>query len=271
MGVYSPNIIAAKEEYITTYKTLKDLYEIQGKSMSELKKDLTLRAVERKLINLDVSAGQIRQLEKTKNAGRLTFYHSPISGVIIKKNVLQGSHIKAGQELFRIANLSSLWVFIHIFEKDLRFVKKGQKVTIKSGAYPDKAFHARIDLIYPFFNMETRDVKVRIILPNTKQLLRPGMYVNVAVESKLSGDTVTIPDQAIIYSGEKNYVFVSLGKGKFEVRPITILTRSEGKAVITKGLEEKELVVANGQFLLDSEASLKGALQKGETSGGHSH
>ena len=264
MGVYSQKILASKEEYITTYQSLKKLYESQGKSVEEFRKDRTLIASKRKLQYLDVPSAQINRMETTGVADKLTYYHSPISGVIIKKNVLKGSHIKPGMELFRVANLSRLWIFIHIFEKDLPFVKKGQQVEIQSTVYPDKKFKGKIDLIYPFFNMKTRDIKVRIIISNRKGILKPGMFVNVNVKSNITKNVVTIPDHSVIFSGEKNYVFVSLGDGDFEVRPVIVLTRSAGKAVISSGLKKNDMIVANGQFLLDSEASLKEALQKGK-------
>ncbi len=270
MGVYSQMVFAAMEEYVTTYQSLKSIYHSQNKSTDELRKDPSLIASKKKLLYLDVPPEQINALEKAGSAERLTYFRSPISGIIVKKNVLQGEYIKPGQELFRIANLSTLWVFIHIFEKDLPFIKKGQRVEIESAAYPGKTFSGRIDLIYPFFDMKTRDAKVRIIVSNRGLLLKPGMYIEVTVQSSLKEKVITIPELAIIYSGEKNYVFVSLGEGDFEIRPVTVLTRSGGKAVISKGLRENELVVANGQFLLDSEASLKEALEKGEMTG-HQH
>ncbi len=270
MGIYSQKILAAKEEYLTTYQSIKNSYVAQGKDEAGMRKDPTLVASKRKLIYLDVPASQISILEKSGKAERLTFFRAPISGILTKKSVLQGSFIKSGQELFRIANLRSLWVFIHIFEKDISFIKKGQKVNIKTTAYPGKIFKGKIDLIYPYLDMMTKDVKVRIVVPNENRLLKPGMFTNVEVRSALSGKVITIPEQSVIYSGEENYVFVSLGDGEFEVRPVVVLTRSNGKAVITKGLKKNDLVVANGQFLLDSEASLKEAMLKGQMTG-HQH
>ncbi|MDY6932761.1 MAG: efflux RND transporter periplasmic adaptor subunit [Spirochaetota bacterium] len=270
MGVYSQKILAAMEEYITTFQSLKKNYVSQGKGGGDLLKDPTIVASRRKLIYLDVPASQISSLEKTGKAERLTYFRSPISGVLIKKNVLQGSHIKSGQELFRIANLKSLWVFIHIFEKDIQFIIKGQRVSIQTTAYPGNKFSGKIDLIYPFLDMKTRDIKVRIVVPNDRLLLKPGMYASVKVHYQLPSKVITVPEFSIIYSGEENYVFVSLGKGSFEVRPVVVLVRSGGTAIISSGLERDELVVANGQFLLDSEASLKEAMHKGQMAG-HRH
>jgi len=270
MGIYSQKILAAKEEYLTTYQSLIKNYSSQGINIEDLRKDPTLIASHRKLIYLDVPSFQISLIETSGKTDRLTYFRSPISGILIKKDILQGSYIKTGQELFRIANLKILWVFIHIFEKDLPFIKKGQGVTIQTYAYPEKPFTGKIDLIYPFLDMKTRDVRVRIVVPNDKLLLKPGMFASVKVKSTLPGKVITIPELAIIYSGEKNYVFASVGDGNFEVRPIVVLTRSEGKAVISRGLKKNELIVANSQFLLDSEASLKEAIQKGQLTG-HQH
>ncbi|HON79983.1 MAG TPA: efflux RND transporter periplasmic adaptor subunit [Spirochaetota bacterium] len=271
MGVYSPVILAAQEEYLTTFQSLKAMASARGSAGEGLHNDPTIIAMRRKLQNLDVSMSRIRSLETTGNARRLTYFYSPISGIIVKKTVLQGSFIKAGEELFRIANLRNLWVFIHIFEKDLSFIKKGQRVALHSTAYPERNFTGAIDLIYPFFDMKTRDVKVRIEVPNTGYALKPGMYVNVDVSTTVPGESVIIPELAIIYSGERNYVFVSRGEGEFEIRPVVVGAQSEGRAMISKGLVENDLVVANGQFLLDSEASLKEALEKGNITGTHNH
>ena len=263
MGVYSPDIIAAKEEYLVVYNVIRSLYGSQKKPVTQIYNDPTLKAAKRKLAYLDVTESQIKRLEKEGKARRHTYYLSPISGVVVKKNVLQGDFIKAGQEILRIANLNKLWVFIHIFEKDLRFIRKGQKVRLKVTAYPEKKFRGRIDLIYPFLDPKTKDIRVRIIVNNQRNLLKPGMFAEVEVELKLPGYSITIPDSTIIYSGEKSYVFVSLGSGKFELRPVQVKILSDGEAVISKGLSKEDLVAINGQFLLDSEASLREVISKG--------
>lgn len=270
LGVYSQKLLAAKEEHLTIFKTMKNLYLSKGKTTEELERDLTLKATRRKLLYLDVPRSEIQSIEKNMVTQRLTYFRSPISGIVVKKEVLQGKFIKAGKQLFQIANLDRLWIFIHIFEKDLPFIKMGDRVEIRAQAYSDKVFRGKIDLIYPFLRQKTRDIPVRIVVGNRKRVLKPGMYVTVEVKSKLRGKVLTIPDISIVYTGNRNYVFVSIGKGKFEVRPIKVYARSQGKTIVSKGLKENELVVANGQFLLDSEASLKEALAKGQMSG-HNH
>lgn len=270
MGVYSPSLLSAKEEYLTTYLSLKGLYESQGKSLDEMKNDATLVAAKRKLRYLDVSEGEIKKIETQQKAGRLTYFYSPIGGTVVKKEILQGAYIKSGQEVMRIANLNSLWVYIHVFEKDLAFIRKGQRAVLTTAAYPDKEYAGNVDLIYPFLDPMTKDIKVRIVLSNASGLLKPGMFADVNLTDSLPGNVIVIPDTAIIHSGDKNYVFVSLGAGDFELRPVVIKISSDGKSVIAGGLDHNELVVVNGQFLLDSEASLKDAVAKGEASS-HQH
>ena len=277
MSIYSPDILAAKEEYLITLSAVKSMHAARTLNTSTSKiqnqnkenkidkkiyEDPTLQAVRRKLRYMDISHAQIKQLEKHGKSGRHAYYPAPISGVIIKKNVLQGAFIKAGQEVLRIANLNKLWVFIHIFEKDLGFIKKGQKVQLKTNAYPNKKFSGRIDLIYPFLEPQTKDIKVRIVISNQNGLLKPGMFAQVEIESKLPGKSITIPDTSVIYSGEKSYVFVSLGNRTFELRPVEIKITSAGKALISKGLAEGDIVATNSQFFLDSEASLKEVISK---------
>ncbi|MES0489454.1 MAG: efflux RND transporter periplasmic adaptor subunit [Leptospirales bacterium] len=270
VGVYSPQILAAKEEYLTTYSSMKAIYASRENPEEALSADPTLNAARRKLRYLDVSAGQIKKIETTGEAGRLTYYHSPIGGLIVKKEILQGAYIKPGQEIFRIANLGSVWAFIHIFDKDLRFVKKGQKVRLRTLAYPDLEFTGKIDLIYPFLDKNTKDIKVRIVISNPGYRLKPGMFAEVEVLTKFPKEKLTIPDSAVIYSGSDSYVFVSLGEGRFELRKIKVSFISGNEAILTSGLKKDELVVVNGQFLLDSEASLKEAISKGQV-GGHQH
>ncbi|MDH4263441.1 MAG: efflux RND transporter periplasmic adaptor subunit [Spirochaetia bacterium] len=268
MGVYSPSLLAAKEEYVTTYMSMKGLYVSQGKSGEELsaamKKDDTVSASRQKLKYLDVSENEINKLETDQKAGRLTYFYSPISGTIIKKDVLQGAYINSGQELMRIANLDQLWVYIHVFEKDLGFLHKGQKATMKISSYPDKEYIGNIDLIFPYLDPVTKDVKVRIVLPNSGGQLKPGMFADVNVQDSLPGLNIVIPDTAIIHSGDESYVFISEGSGNFEMRPVKIKISSNGRSVISGGLSENELVVMSGQFLLDSESSLKEAVSKGK-------
>lgn len=257
-GIYSPEVLAAKEEYITTRLALSEIHShgSVSENTQKLKNDPTLKAARQKLLYLDVPASDIERLDSLENAPRLTTYRSPISGVVISKKVVRGAHIRAGEEIMRIADLRRLWVFIHIFEHDLSFIKKGQKVTLRTKAYPGETYTGRVDLIYPFVNPETRDLKIRISVRNNSLKLKPGMFAEVEINSLLSESAHTIPSTAVIYSGSESYVFLSLGSGRFKLQPVTVKAVSDQRAMIT-GLSENELVVTNGQFMLDSEASMK--------------
>lgn len=266
LGIFSPKILAAKEEYLTTYRSVKNLYIGQGKDLAKIHSDPTLLATQKKLRYLDVPLAEIRQIEKKDEVSRLSYYYSPIGGAVIEKNVLQGKFIKSGEQIYKIANLYRLWVYIHIFEKDLPFVKRGHKVAIDTTAYGDKKFSAYIDQVFPFIRQKTRDIQVRVLIPNPGLRLKPGMYVNVELETQYPRMVLSVPDISIIYSGKNNYLFVSKGaKGdhrNFELRRVELISKSNGRALLQGGVHENELVVTNGQFLLDSEASLREAVGK---------
>ncbi len=298
-AIYSPEILTAKQEYITVFNTLKSLFELQNRTALQeraelpaskeklsgqkeklsgqegkpskdevdrvrraLYNDPTIKATRQKLIYLDISAAQIANLERRGYPLRRNYLTSPISGVIVKKDVLQGSFIKAGQEILRVANLDRLWAIIHVFEKDIQLLKKGQRVILKSQAYPNQLLQGHIDLVYPFLDPKSKDIKVRIVINNHKGLLKPGMLAEAEIVQELKGEQLIVPNSAIIYSGEKSYLFVSIGDNSFELRPLEIQISSVSQAVVSKGLVEGEQIVINGQFLLDSEASLKEVLFK---------
>lgn len=260
IGFYSPTILAAKEEYLTTFQSVKEMYLASGKPKKEIWQDPTVKAARKKLELLDVSDWQISKLEKEESASRHTYYHSPISGVITKKNITRGQHVKAGQEVMRVANLSRLWAYFHIFEKDLSWVKKGLPVEIRTRAFPDKKFSGKVDLVYPFLNRETRDVRVRVVINNYDYRLKPGMFAEVNLRYELDEENLIVPDSGVIFSGAQTYVFVSVGGGSFEARPVVLRLSSDGQAVLREGLKEGDQVVVNSQFLLDSEASLRQSL-----------
>ena len=270
MGIYSPILLAAKEEYKTALNIIRGMPNYAG----DIDSDPTIKATKQKLRYLDVSESEIRTIETTGIVSRLTTIHSPIQGIIAKKNIIQGVYITAGFEVFRIANLSSVWVLIHVFANDLEYIKSGDIATITPNGL-SIPLKGKVDLIYPFVDEMGKDIKVRIIINNINSLLKPGMFVDVLLHQQFKGQQIIIPDTSILYSGEKSYVFISRTDTQFELRTVKVLTTSNGQAVISEGLHENEKVVINGQFLLDSEASLKEEISKsgGQTNSmaGHNH
>jgi len=161
--------------------------------------------------------------------------------------------------LYTIADLSWVWVEADIYEYELPFVKVGQKVRITLPYYPGETLEGTVKFVYPFLDPRTRTAKVRLEVPNPGLKLKPDMFADVAVEENL-GERLVVPASAVLDSGEQQIVFVALGEGRFEPREVTVAARLDDYYVIAAGLREGEVVVTSGNFLLDSESRIKGAL-----------
>ena len=176
---------------------------------------------------------------------------------------VEGQMVEAGMKLYRIADLSTVWVQSQVYEQDLAFIKLGQEAVVSLSYLPDRKFRGRVTYIYPTVDEKTRTAKVRMEFHNPGFFLKPGMFATVQIESELVAEAVLVPDMAVLRSGEKNTVFIALDGGKFEPRTVTIGARSEDNAYqVLSGLKEGERVVTSGQFMLDSESQLREAIQK---------
>ena len=176
---------------------------------------------------------------------------------------VQGQMVDAGMKLYRLADLSRVWVLSQIYEQDMPYMKLDQEAQISMSYLPDQKFQGRVAYVYPTLDEKTRTARVRIEVPNPAMLLKPGMFAKVELKAELEPNALLAPDSAILRSGEKNTVFVALEGGKFEPRTVTLGPRGEGGVYqVTNGLSEGERVVTSGQFMLDSESQLKEAIQK---------
>ena len=168
---------------------------------------------------------------------------------------------KAGDILFRIADLSVVWVLADVAERDLGLIAPGQTVTVTPRGYPGRTFTGKIGLIYPVLNKETRTARVRIELANPEGILRPNMYADAVIESGSSGQVLAVPDSAVINSGARQIVIVDKGDGRFEPRTVRTGVRGNGYAEIKDGISEGDKVVTAANFLIDAESNLRAALQ----------
>jgi len=183
-----------------------------------------------------------------------------------------GMRFMPGEALFRIADLSRVWLIADIFEQDLALVRIGTRGAITVSAYPDKVFPGDVTFIYPTLNAETRTARVRIELANPQGQLKPGMYGTVQIEAGPKREVLTVPDSAVIDSGTRQVVLVALGEGRFEPRDVKLGSRGDGFVEILSGVSDGETVVTRANFLIDSESNLKAALSgfdaEKRTSGG---
>jgi hypothetical protein len=185
---------------------------------------------------------------------------SPAAGVIVEKRVVEGQRVMAGEMLFRLADLSSVWVEADVYERDMGLVRVGQTATVTFDSYPGEPFTGRVVYIHPFVAAETRTAKVRFQLANARGRLRPGMFATVELNVPATA-AVTVPADAVLDSGAEQVVFIAQGGGYFEPRRVKVGRRTADAIEILDGVAEGEEVASGATFFLDSESQLRAAAQ----------
>ncbi len=259
MDVYSPDLITAQQEYLIAWRGLQSVAE-GGPEVRAGMQRLVEGALQR-LRNWDISETELKLLQQEGKARQYVTLRSSASGVVLEKPSIQGKRFMAGEMLFQIADLSSVWVLADVFEQDLATVRPGQAATIKVDAYPEKQFNGRITFIYPTVTPETRTAKVRIELANGEGLLKPAMYARVEIASGSGkAKVLAVPDSAVLDSGTRQVVLVDLGEGRFDPRAVKLGARADGYVEVLEGVKAGEAVVVSANFLIDAESNLKAAL-----------
>jgi Cu(I)/Ag(I) efflux system membrane fusion protein len=184
---------------------------------------------------------------------------APISGVVAELGARQGQAVMAGATLFRINGLDTVWVNVEVPERQANLVRPGEAVTSTVAAYPGERFAGRIAAVLPEVNASTRTVRARVELANTGGKLKPGMFATVAIASREAREVVLVPSEALIVTGQRSVIVVDRGNGRYEPVEVTVGREETGRTEVLKGLEPGTRVVVSGQFLIDSEASLRGA------------
>ena len=257
LDLYSPDLLATANEYLLALST-RDAMQDSQVADARTQADRLVESARQRLLLWDIGAQDLRRLEETRRADASVTFRSPVTGYIIEKPVVEGMKVMAGQTLYRIADLSSVWIEADIYESDAPFVKTGARAAVTIDAYPDERLSGRVTYIYPFVEEKTRTIKARFAFPNPRLRLKPGMYANVELETSLGGG-VTVPADAVLDSGSEQTVFVALGEGYFEPRVVRAGVRSNGQVQIVSGLKAGEHVAAGAAFFLDSESQLRAA------------
>lgn len=262
LELYSPELVAAQQEYLLAVQSSKTLAQSSFPEIAESSRRL-LEASRTRLKYWDISGKQIDALEQSGQVRKTLTLYSPQGGVVTMKKVIEGMRVMAGEELLQISDLSRVWVNADIYEFELPWVRVGQVARVELPSAPDRVLEGKITFIYPYLQNETRTVKARIEFPNPGLELKPEMFANVLIDTAPVVDALAIPDHAVLRSGKGQTVFVALGEGKFEPRSVqTGVTNDEGLVQIVSGLKEGEQVVTSAQFMLDSESKLREAIQK---------
>lgn len=253
---YSPELLAAQEEYRIALSTQKSL---SGSSGFSVDSSGLVAASRRKLELWDVPKSAIKRLEQSGQPLKSLTFHSPIAGVVIKKDVVEGMKLDEGAMPYEIADLSKVWVLADIYESDLHRVKLGMRAKLTLKAYPNRVFEGSAAFLDPVLDPVTRTVKLRLEFANANGELKPAMFGEVVLENA-EREGLRIPEDAVIDSGSRKVVFVALQDGKFEPRQVS-LGDSDGTGVeVISGLIEGEKVVVRANFLVDSESRLRASL-----------
>ena len=267
MAVYSPALITAQREYLLAGQDLRSPDPNLPAPLAQRREgdrervsQLTETALQR-LRNWEISEDQIERLRREGKPQENLLLKAPADGVVLEKTAIQGMQFVAGAALYRIADLSTLWLIVDVFEQDLNLVRPGQDAQITVNAFPGEEFHGKVAFIYPTLNAQTRTAQVRIELPNPQGRLRPAMYASVVLAAGSGAKPVlTVPASAVLHSGIQQAVLVELGKGRYQPREIRLGLRGDDHVQVLEGLSEGERVVTSANFLIDAESNLRAAL-----------
>jgi len=259
MAVYSPDLITAQQEYLIALKGMQSLKDASPEIQANMKS--LMESSLQRLRNWDISNEELAQLQREGTVRNAITFRSPVDGVVIEKPSVQGMRFMPGEMLYRIADLSSLWLLAEVFEQDMAGVRAGQSAQIRVDAYPERVFAGKVAFVYPTVTPETRTARLRIELANSGGLLKPAMYASVELATGGRADRrLSVPDSAVIDSGTRQLVLVQRGEGLFAPRDVKLGRRGEGYVEVLEGLKEGEPVVVSANFLIDAESNLKAAV-----------
>src|SRR3954470_20227175 len=249
--LYSPLLVSAEEEYLLAAQ----MPSTHGGG------SLGAAALQR-LRALDVPEDEIARLRRTGKAARRIGIRAPVNGVVIDKPIVAGTKVMPGEPLYKLADLTRIWLLAEVQESDLGLIRPGEPARASMVAFPGRSFVGKVDFIYPTLSGETRTGKVRIVMPNPDLALRAAMYASVEIEAPASSTTVlAVPDSAVIDSGSRQVVLIEKGAGRFAPRAVKVGARGGGFVEVLDGVKEGERVVTGANFLIDAESNLKAALQ----------
>jgi Cu(I)/Ag(I) efflux system membrane fusion protein len=245
--LYSPALVNAQEEFVQALK---------------LGNTGLVRASRSRLNALGVPAGLVKQLEKDRNPQQTIPVYAPQDGVVADMSVREGMFVKPSNNIMSLADLSSVWLLAEIFERQADWVAVGQPAEVSLAFLPGRTWEGTVEYIYPSLDPKTRALKARLRFPNEGESLKPNMYANVKIYGGPKNDVLAIPVEALIRTGREERVVIAVGEGRFESRMVRAGLESGEWIEIIEGIEAGEKIVVSGQFLIDSEASLKASMQR---------
>lgn len=258
-SLYSPDLLATEREYLLA---LRGQDQLQASANEDAKHyaERLVAAARQRLSLWDLPAEEIAELERTRTPRETVTFRSPASGYVIEKKVVRGQRVMAGESLYRLADLSTVWVEADVFQRDLGAIRTGTAATVTVDAFPGQRFPARVSLIAPSLDPASRTARVRATLRNAGAKLRPGMFADVEFATS-SSKVLSVPADAVVDSGTRQFVFLSQGDGYFEPREVKAGGRVEGRVEIVSGLDEGQQVASGATFFIDSESQMRAAME----------
>jgi Cu(I)/Ag(I) efflux system membrane fusion protein len=247
---YSPDILSAQIDYFVAHQQAGD------------KQNLRIEKAKNRLRILGVDDTTIAELDKSQTSKNDLPVYSPSDGVVTKLGAREGMYLKPDMEMMSIADLSSVWVMVDVYEHQIGWLKEGLTAEISVPAYPGKSWNGVVDYIYPELDMTSRTLRVRLEFQNTDLALKPNMFAEVKIFGGPQRDTLLIPAEALITTGERDSVVRALEDGKFQPVDVVIGARNGEEIEILSGLKVDDEIVTSGQFLIDSESSLQASFQR---------
>jgi len=266
LSIYSPDLVTAQEEYLLALRAKAAVPAKEGLEDVTASQQSLIESAKRRLVLWDITEEQIMELEKSGKPQTDITLHAPLDGIVLEKMVLEGAYVQPGMNLYRIADLSHVWIIADIYEYEAPLVKVGQEARVSFAYEPGESFTATVNYVYPVLDPTTRTIKVRLAAKNLHLKLKPEMFANVEITS-ISGKRLTIPTEAVLDSGLRKIVYVEKKPGVYEMRDVKLGVSGERYVEVLSGIRKGEKVVTSGNFLIDSESQLR----SGPGGGGHSH
>ena len=259
LEAYSPELVSAQEDLVSAVRLARDL---EGSRVpgSVDRGELTLESSRERLRLWNVAEDEIRRVEETGEVRTALTLEAPFTGYVVEKNVQAGERFERGAALYRLADLSRVWVEAEVYERDIRFVGEGATVEVTSAAHPEDSIEGGVAYVYPGVDRDRRTVRIRVELDNPGERLKPGMYATTRTRVVVAEDAVTVPRDAVMHTGERAVVFVPGPDGQYEIREIRLGAEAGDRVEVTSGLEEGEPVVARSGFIMDAESRLMEAM-----------
>jgi len=262
--LFSPELVAAQNDLITALRSREALQAPQAADAQDYR-DRLVDTPRQRLMQWGVPEDELRAIEQQRAARPAVVFRAPVSGVVIEKTVINGMFVESGATLYRIADLSVVWMEVDVPELDVAQVRVGASADASARAWPGERFSGRVVNVDPFVTEGTRTLKARIALANPGGRLKPGMFATVDLNVK-AREGLLVPTAAVVDSGEEQVVFVARGDSQFEPRRVRIGERSDGQVLVLDGLHEGEEVVAQATFFVDAESQMRAGFRADDTS-----